>query len=412
MIEIAGQSYAFSDPRVIAVIIAALIVIALFWLLIASAKKASQSTQLVQDVAAHIGRLSYDVNALAQGQSQLSGNIQTVSDAQANAQVRVIQTMETRLAEVQTQVADRLAENARRSAVSLSEMQDRMKESLAGSSEKTTENLAKLQERLATIDKAQTNIEKLSGDVLSLQDILSNKQRRGMFGEIQLTDIVSKALPSDAYALQATLSNGKRADCLVHLPNPPGPIVIDAKFPFEAYEAFAAAETKPQQDAALRDLGNAVKVHIKAISEKYIIEGETADGAIMFLPSEAVYAELHARLPQVVREGFNARVWIVSPTTCMATLNTMRAILKDARMREQAGEIRKALRMLHRDVEIIGEKAGKLETHLRQAGDDVAGVLTAATRAGKRADRLDNFDFEELAPDADPKVVPLAPLDP
>jgi len=218
-----------------------------------------------------------------------------------------------------------------------------------------------------------------------------------MFGEIQLTDIVSKALPADAYALQATLSNGKRADCLVHLPNPPGPIVIDAKFPFEAYEAFAAAETKSQQDAALKALGDAVKVHIKAISEKYIIEGETADGAIMFLPSEAVYAELHARLPQIVREGFNARVWIVSPTTCMATLNTMRAILKDARMREQAGEIRKALRMLHRDVEIIGEKAGKLETHLRQAGDDVAGVLTAATRAGKRADRLDNFDFEELA---------------
>lgn len=411
MIEIAGESYAFSDPRIVAVIIAALIVIAVLWLLISSARKATQSTLLVQDVAAHIGRLSYDVNALSQGQNQLAGNIQTVSDAQANAQVRVIQTMETRLSEVQTQVADRLAENARRSAISLTEMQERMKESLAGSSEKTTENLAKLQERLATIDKAQTNIEKLSGDVLSLQDILSNKQRRGMFGEIQLTDIVSKALPSDAYAMQVTLSNGKRADCLVHLPNPPGPIVIDAKFPFEAYEAYAAAETKPEQEAALKALGDAVKVHIKAISEKYIIEGETADGAIMFLPSEAVYAELHARLPHIIREGFNAHVWIVSPTTCMATLNTMRAIMKDARMREQTGEIRKALRQLHRDVEIIGEKAGKLEVHLRQAGDDVAGVLTAATRAGKRADRLDNFDFEELAPDAEPKVVPLAPLD-
>ncbi|MFT4700866.1 MAG: DNA recombination protein RmuC [Yoonia sp.] len=409
MIEIAGQSYAFDDPRVIIAVVAMLVVILVLWLLISSARKATQSTQLVQDVAAHIGRLSYDVTALSHGQSQLAGNIQTVSDAQANAQVRVIQTMETRLAEVQSQVADRLADNARKSATSLSELQERMKETLTGSSEKTTESLTMLQERLATIDKAQTNIEKLSGDVLSLQDILSNKQRRGMFGEIQLTDIVSKALPSDAYALQVTLSNGKRADCLVHLPNPPGPIVIDAKFPFEAYEAYAAAETKPEQEAALRALGDAVKVHIKAISSKYIIEGETADGAIMFLPSEAVYAELHARLPHVVREGFNARVWIVSPTTCMATLNTMRAILKDARMREQAGEIRKALRLLHRDVELIGEKAGKLEIHLRQAGDDVAGVLTAATRAGKRADRLDNFDFEELAPDADPKVVPLAP---
>jgi DNA recombination protein RmuC len=230
-----------------------------------------------------------------------------------------------------------------------------------------------------------------------------------MFGEIQLTDIVSKALPADSYTLQCTLSNGKRADCLVHLPNPPGPIIIDAKFPFESYEAYAAADTQVQQQTALRDLGSAVRKHIKDISEKYIIEGETADGAIMFLPSEAVYAELHARLPEVIRGGFDARVWIVSPTTCMATLNTMRAILKDARMREQAGEIRKALRLLHRDVEIIGEKAGKLETHLRQAGEDVSGVLTAATRAGKRADRLDNFDFEELAPDPESPVVAMIP---
>lgn len=411
MIEIAGQTYAFDDPRVIATLIGAAIMLLVVVLLIMAVRRAGQSAELVNTVAGAMNRLANDVNALGQGQSQLAGNIQTVSDAQASAQVRVIQTMETRLAEVNAQVAERLADNALKSARSMADLQERMKESLTGSSEKTTQSLTQLQERLATIDKAQTNIEKLSGDVLSLQDILSNKQRRGMFGEIQLTDIVSKALPADAYALQATLSNGKRADCLVHLPNPPGPIVIDAKFPFEAYEALAAAETKPQQEAALRALGDAVKVHIKAISERYIIEGETADGAIMFLPSEAVYAELHARLPHVVREGFNARVWIVSPTTCMATLNTMRAILKDARMREQTGEIRKALRMLHRDVELINEKASKLETHLRQAGDDVAGVITAATRAGKRADRLDNFDFEELDPTVEPKVVPLSPPD-
>ncbi|SEW45291.1 DNA recombination protein RmuC [Cognatiyoonia koreensis] len=406
MIQIGDQS--FDQTTVIIAAILAAIIILFMVLLIMVVRRAGQSAEAVNYVAGQVGRLAQDVQVLGQGQNQLAGNIQTVSDAQANAQVRVIQTMETRLAEVQAQMADRLADNAVKSARSLSDLQERMKETLTGSSEKTTKSLTELQERLATIDKAQTNIEKLSGDVLSLQDILSNKQRRGMFGEIQLTDIVGKALPSDSFALQATLSNGKRADCLVHLPNPPGPIVIDAKFPFEAYEALAAAETPDAQKAALRNLGSAVRVHIKAISEKYIIEGETADGAIMFLPSEAVYAELHARLPEVVREGFAARVWIVSPTTCMATLNTMRAILKDARMREQTGEIRKALRMLHRDVEIIGEKAGKLETHLRQAGEDVSGVLTAATRAGKRADRLDNFDFEELSPTSDDKVVPLA----
>jgi len=409
MIEIGDYVFALNDPRVIAACVGAAIILLVIILLIVMLRRAGQSAQSVHFVAGQMARMSENVTVLGQGQNQLAGNIQSVSEAQATAQLHVVQTMEARLAEVNAQVAERLTDSAMKSAHAMAQMQERMKETLSGSSEKTTKSLTELQERLATIDKAQTNIEKLSGDVLSLQDILSNKQRRGMFGEIQLTDIVAKALPADSYALQATLSNGKRADCLVHLPNPPGPIVIDAKFPFEAYEAYAAAETPELQKIALRDLGRAVQVHIKAISEKYIIDGETADGAIMFLPSEAVYAELHARLPHIVREGFDARVWIVSPTTCMATLNTMRAILKDARMREHTTEIRKNLKLLHRDVVMIGEKATKLETHLRQAGDDVAGVITAATRAGKRADRLDNFDFEELAQPDDNKVVPLAP---
>jgi DNA recombination protein RmuC len=399
MISVGSNQFDLNDPLVLAALVAGALLVLICLLLFVAVRRAGRSADAAHIIAGQLSRVSQDVMALGHGQQQLAGNIQTVSDAQANAQVHMVQTMERRLADVQAQMAERLADNAMKSARALAEMQERMKDTLAGSSEKTTKSLTELQERLATIDKAQTNIEKLSGDVLSLQDILSNKQRRGLFGEIQLTDIVSKALPSDSYSLQATLSNGRRADCLVHLPNPPGPIVIDAKFPFEAYEAYAAADTPQLQQVALRDLGNAVRKHIKDIAERYVIEGETADGAIMFLPSEAVYAELHARLPEVVRGGFDARVWIVSPTTCMATLNTMRAILKDARMREQAGEIRKALKLLHRDVEIIGEKAGKLEVHLRQAGDDVAGVLTAATRAGKRADRLDNFDFEELAPD-------------
>ena len=408
MITIGDTVLDLSDPFVMAAIGAGILALVALILLVMSVRRAGQTAQATTLMIQQVGRLAQDVSTLNEGQHTLAGNIRTVSDQQATAQTQVIQTMEMRLAEVNAQVAEKLADNAMKSARSLTEMQERMKDSLAGSSEKTTKSLTELQERLATIDKAQTNIEKLSGDVLTLQDILSNKQTRGAFGEIQLTDIVSKALPADSYALQSTLSNGKRADCLVHLPNPPGPIVIDAKFPLEAYEALTRADTPESTARALRDLGASVRVHIKAIAEKYIIEGETADGAIMFLPSEAVYAELHARLPEVVREGFNARVWIVSPTTCMATLNTMRAILKDARMREQTGEIRKALRQLHRDVEIIGEKAGKLETHLRQAGDDVSGVITAATRAGKRADRLDNFDFEELAPETGETVVPLA----
>jgi DNA recombination protein RmuC len=403
MIQIGTYSFDLSDPLVIAAIIGAAIVLLFLLLLILSLRASARSARAAEPLMGQVGQLAQTVQSLSQGQAQLTGGLEGVSKSQA----MTLQTMEVRMAEVQQRMSERLHESAMKSARSMSDLQERMNDTLHGSSEKTTKSLTQLQERLATIDRAQTNIEKLSGDVLSLQDILSNKQTRGAFGEIQLNDIVTKAMPADSYSFQTTLSNGKRADCLINLPNPPGPIVIDAKFPLEAYEALVAADTKEDQARALTALGQAVRVHIRKISESYLIEGETADGALMFLPSEAVYAELHAKLPNIIREGFDARVWIVSPTTCMATLNTMRAILKDARMREQTGEIRKALRQLHRDVEIIGEKAGKLETHLRQAGDDVAGVITAATRAGKRADRLDNFDFEELAPDPDTNVVPL-----
>ncbi|MCE8009241.1 DNA recombination protein RmuC [Aestuariivita sp.] len=411
MIELGGQSYAFSDPAVLAVLAGAGVLVLILILLIVSVRVAGRSARMMAPVSQQLGALGGHVQQLSLGQEQLRGGLQTVSDTQANAQTQVIQTMEARLATVQQQMQDRLSDNAMRSQRALVEMQERMKESLHGSSKQTTASLSQLQERLATIDKAQDNITKLSGDVLSLQDILSNKQTRGAFGEIQLKDIVGKALPADSYAWQATLSNGKRADCLIRLPNPPGPIVIDSKFPLEPYEALRRASTDRELADAVKQMKVAVRAHIKAISEKYIIEGETADGAILFLPSEAVYAELHANFADLVREGFDARVWIVSPTTCMATLNTMRAILKDARMREQAGAIRKALRLLHRDVEIVGQRAAKLDTHFRQAREDVEGIGIAAERAGKRAARLDSFDFEELAPGEAEGGVPLVKSD-
>ncbi|MDX8354558.1 DNA recombination protein RmuC [Cognatiyoonia sp. IB215182] len=407
MIQIGDQTYPLDDPLVIGIGLGAFATLLILVLLIMTLRRAGKSSQSVDYVAGQVGRLAQDIGVLNQGQHTLAGSIKTVSEQQAHGQSQVLQNMEQRLAEVRQQMTEQLHESQRRSSVAMAEMQERMKDTLSGSTEKTTKSLTELQERLATIDKAQTNIEKLSGDVLSLQDILSNKQRRGMFGEIQLTDIVSKALPVDSYALQATLSNGKRADCLIHLPNPPGPIVIDAKFPFEAYEQLAAAQSPDQQKTALRDLASAVRKHIKDISERYIIDGETADGAIMFLPSEAVYAELHARLPEVVREGFTARVWIVSPTTCMATLNTMRAILKDARMREQTGAIRKELALLGGDVERLVTRVGNLDRHFGQAAKDIEDIKISAEKAGKRAHRLDHFDFEELAPEGDTKVVPI-----
>jgi len=355
-------------------------------LLILVLRASLNAARAVEPVIWQMDQLGQRVQALSDGQQQLAGGLHHVTEAQTGAQARLLQMMEQRLAHVT----------------------ETMSESLQGNALRTARSLGDLHVRLETIDKAQANIEKLSGNVLSLQDILSNKQTRGAFGEIQLHDIVLRALPSDAYTMQATLSNGKRVDCLVHLPNPPGPIAIDAKFPLEAYEALRNATTDAQTAEARRAMRTALRYHIKAIAEKYILEGETAEGALMFLPSEAVYAELHANFPEIVREGFSARVWIVSPTTCMATLNTMRAVLKDVRMREQAGAIRRELGELYKDIERLGVRVENLDRHFGQAAKDVAEIRISADKAGRRAKRLDNFDFEELAPAADP-VSALAP---
>ncbi|WP_147127145.1 DNA recombination protein RmuC [Shimia ponticola] len=375
MIQIGDTTLMLSDPAVILSLIGIGAVVLILILLIVAIRASNRSAQAAAPLAQQMGFLGQRVQALSDGQQQLAGGLTHVSEAQAAAQSNMLKLMETRLQTVQQQMNTNLATSAKTTAKSLGE----------------------LQQRLQTIDKAQENITKLSGDVLSLQDILSNKQTRGAFGEIQLNDIVTKALPSDSFTLQATLSNGKRADCLIHLPNPPGPIVVDSKFPLEGYEALRNAENDWELNEAAKRLRSDVKTHIKAISEKYIIEGETADGALMFLPSEAIYAELHANFPELVREGFNSRVWIVSPTTCMATLNTMRAILKDARMREQAGAIRKELGMLYADVDRLGARVGNLDRHFQQASKDIEDIKISADKAGKRAKRLDNFDFEELA---------------
>ena len=369
----------FNDPTTQLIIGAGLIVLLL---LLLSLRAVSRLTKAAEPLSYQINALGQRVQALGEGQERLAGGLHHVSEAQAKQQTNMLQLMEKRLADVQLQ----------------------MNENLQGSARRTAHSLGELQQRLTAIDKAQENITKLSGDVLSLQDILSNKQTRGAFGEIQLNDIVSKALPSDSYTLQATLSNARRADCLIHLPNPPGPIVIDSKFPLEPYEALRNAKTEWELNEAARQLRTAVKKHIKDISEKYIIEGETADGALMFLPSEAVYAELHANFSELVREGFNARVWIVSPTTCMATLNTMRAILKDARMREQAGAIRRELGLLYQDVDRLGTRVENLDRHFAQAAKDITEIKISADKAGKRARRLDNFDFEEIKSDT-PKML-------
>ena len=363
----------WTDPLVLGGGCGAVLVLLLLLIL----RAAGRSARMVAPVLNELGWLGQRVAMLADGQERLAGGLHHVSEAQVSGQRAMLALMERRLAEVQRGMA----------------------ESLQGTAVRTARSLGELQQRLETVDRAQARIERLSGDVLSLQDILSNKQTRGAFGEIQLHDIVQKALPRDSYTMQATLSNGRRADGLIHLPHPPGPIVIDSKFPLEAYEALRRAENQSQLIEAQRMMRISLRSHIRAIADRYILEGETSDGALLFLPSEAVYAELHANFPELVREGFAAKVWIVSPTTCMATLHTMRAVLKDARMRAQAGAIRRELAALHADVGRLGDRVANLDRHFTMAARDIEEIRTSAEKAGKRAHRLDNFDFEELAPE-------------
>ena len=371
------QYFLANNVYLISLVIIGLLLIVTLLLILRKSKDSAEPS------GASLSNLNEQIRILADGQQQLTGSLKTIGEVQAASQSKLLNLINERLAEVQ----------------------NTMGESLQGSATKTARSLGELQQRLETIDKAQENIEKLSGNVLSLQDILSNKQTRGAFGEIQLNDIVIKALPSDSYKFQYTLSNGKRADCLIDLPNPPGAIVIDSKFPLEAYESLRSSSNSSELIEASRMMKTSVRQHIKSIAEKYIIEGETAEGAIMFLPSEAVYAELHANFSDVVREGFDAKVWIVSPTTCMATLNTMRAILKDARMREQAGAIRTELGLLFKDVERLSERVMNLDRHFVQASKDIEEIKISAKRAGNRARKLDNFDFEEVT--TDPNIVEL-----
>jgi DNA recombination protein RmuC len=282
----------------------------------------------------------------------------------------------------------------------------RLGDGLTQQTEKTGATLKQLHERLAVIDTAQKNITGLSEQMVGLQDILSNKQARGAFGEIQLKDLVTSILPPSAYGFQVQMSNGKRADCVLDLPNPPGSIVIDSKFPLEAYHLFRKAEHEADQKIALRALGAAILKHVQDIKEKYIIPGETAESALMFLPSEAIYAELHASLPEIVEKSYRAKVWIVSPTTLMATLNTVRAVLKDVHMREQAGVIQAEVQTMLEDVKRLDDRVGKLQTHMRQADKDLNDISTSTGKVIKRGERIteielgEEVDTDDIAPPA------------
>ena len=318
---------------------------------------------------------------LLQSQGELSGRIAALNESNLQEQNRLFAALNEQKTAVLKIMDERLL------AVTKS-----VGDGLQQSTAKTNQTLTDLRERLAKIDVAQQKISSLSEQVVSLQEVLSNKQSRGAFGEIQLNDLVSSILPPSAYSFQTTLSNGKKADCLLKLPNPPGAIVVDAKFPLESYQELRKAINDRERIEAERFFKSSVIKHIKDISEKYILSGETAESALMFLPSEAIYAELHANFVDVVETSYKAKVWIVSPTTLMATLNTIRAILKDAHMREQAGVIQKEVGMLIDDISRLDERIDNLGRHFKQAGDDIEAIKISSGKINRRIEKIEAIE--------------------
>jgi len=328
--------------------------------------------------AGSVARLQEELAKVGAAQAGLVGQLSQMTEAQTLAQ----KTLNERIDQFST----------------------RVNQSLTEQTTKTHENLSKLQERLAVIDTAQKNITELSGQVVTLQDVLSNKQARGAFGEVQLEDIVRDVLPDKFYSFQTPLSNGKQPDCLVRFPDTAEGIAIDSKFPLEAFNALHGEKVEtPDRTAAKRAFIQSIRKHINDIAGKYIIPGETEESAIMFLPSEAVFAELHSNFMEVVREAHKRHVLIVSPNTLMALLLTARAKQRDIEMREQAHVIQAEVRIMMEDVERLQARVDNLDKHFERVQKDIGEITTSAKKISDRGARIEAVELQDSEP---PKKLP------
>ncbi|MEC9369267.1 MAG: DNA recombination protein RmuC [Pseudomonadota bacterium] len=324
--------------------------------------------------------------------------------SQAHALETELAEMKGRLQAVAEMSVSRQAELSRSINDRLDKVSHRLGQNLTETTQKTSDSLSKLNERLAVIDTAQKNITELSSNVVTLQEILSNKQSRGAFGQGRMEAIIKDGLPKDAYSFQATLSNRNRPDCLIRLPNAPG-LVIDAKFPLEGFEAFRTGRSERDRAEAMKRVRADVNIHVGAIADKYHIPGETQDQSLMFVPSEAIYADLHEHFPDLIQKAMRARVVIVSPNMLMLAVQTMLAILKDVRMREQAGLIQKEVTYLVEDVHRLRERVVKLQAHFGQANQDIEKILTSSDRISMRGRRIETLDFQDTPQQEAPKAV-------
>jgi DNA recombination protein RmuC len=325
---------------------------------------------------------------LARLQSESSGRMQTLTEVLGGRQADLARVVSERLDTVS----------------------HRLGEGMTNAARATTESLSQLHERLAVVDAAQARLSELSSHMVTLKDVLANKQARGAYGQGRMEAIVADGLPKNAYQFQLTLSNGKRPDCAVYLPGDDRPLLIDAKFPLESVTAFREAQTDESRRAAAQRLRQDIAKHVSDISERYFLPGETQDVALMFVPSESVYADLHEHFDDVVQKAFRARVLLVSPSLLMLAIQVLQAIVKDARMREQTDVIRAEVGKLMADVVRLRERALKLQTHFAQASDDVGQVLISADKIARRGGQIEALEIETPeAPREERREIP-APL--
>jgi len=282
----------------------------------------------------------------------------------------------------------------------------RVGQALQESNTKTTESLGALNERLAVIDKAQSNMADLGKEVVSLQSILSNKQTRGAFGQGRMEAIITDHLPAGAFAFQYTLSNNKRPDCVVFMPNGGPKLVVDAKFPLESWERVRTAQNEVELKQAMAGFRTDIGYHVRTISENYLIPDETQDTAFMFVPSESIFADIHERFDDLVQKAMRQRVVIVSPLMLMLAIQVVQGLLRDVRMREEAHKIQKEVRELLDDVGRLKDRVIALQKHFAQANNDIGEILTSTSKVVRRGQRIDELDLDEPAPAVAAPVIP------
>ena len=338
---------------------------------------------------ASLHRASAEAERIAQ---QTTAQTQALHDELTGLKERLQSLSELSL-HGQTQLSGALQER-------LDRVSQHLGEHLQAQQRDTAEQLSQLYQRLSVIDSAQANIADLTGRVVSLQDILADKQARGAFGQMRMETIIRDALPAGAFSFQPSLSNGTRPDCIIRLPGTTEPLVIDAKFPLESFERLRTAHEPEARKAAAAQIRQAVGRHIEAIADKYIRPGETQDSALMFVPSESVYAEIYEQFPDLIQKAHKRRVIIVSPNMLMLAVQTMLSIVKDARMREQTDVLRKEVSALTQDVANLAKRAAGLRRHHRLMGEELDKLAGLSETISTRGQRIDALDFDEAQPPA------------